>query len=694
MNLKNNLKNAINKVNLNKLAVIFLSFHIIMAGFIVALPKANSIEDSSIAGDVNNNLISQDGAGDKVFFDESSDANDGPLADRDASVIGPKLDFSTEEEPKYTEEVPDIPDQSITEDDTFNTINLGKSSDANNEPPADSNDVPPSPVTPVVIDVLNQSITKDTSINTINLDDYESEIDHTIDDLKLDYSDNMKNENMDQPIPQPLDGSRDEIWINVTKEIYPIVIHPCEPATIAINVTAEGDSPIITTPVAVMLVIDVSGSMNWEYENETGVMHPALDYIKTAANTFIDQMDLANDTIGVASFARYGSLVQPLTHNGNDAKDAVNGLTANGATNTGEGIRIAQQELLENCPPDATPLILLFTDGLPTARRPQGISCNNNCPTENNSCTDYAREQAYIAKEDNTTIFSIGFTGSILFGCDYESVVFAEWLLKDIASSEDYYYAAPNATDLEEIYLNISQTIYDIAISDLIVSDYLPSHFIIVNDGGGEHSILPDGTHKMVFTRPFLALNDSWNIDFEITTLELGDSLLTNLAISNLTYTEIDTIRTEFLPYPRYITVTSPLDIEKNGPTWINPEEQFNYSIEITNIGHMILDNVTISDSLSDKVTFNSIDSTYSEFSDEHWDYINHILNISKIPLDVGTTLSFNISVTALFGSSGDIINTAYGGYRTSNGCTIIDICNSSITTHINYPPVVGDIPY
>jgi uncharacterized repeat protein (TIGR01451 family) len=39
MDMKNNLINPINKINLNKLAVIFLSFHIIMAGFIVALPK-------------------------------------------------------------------------------------------------------------------------------------------------------------------------------------------------------------------------------------------------------------------------------------------------------------------------------------------------------------------------------------------------------------------------------------------------------------------------------------------------------------------------------------------------------------------------------------------------------------------------------------------------------------------------------
>jgi len=39
MNLKNNLINAINKVNLNKLAIIFVPFLFIMVGFIVILPK-------------------------------------------------------------------------------------------------------------------------------------------------------------------------------------------------------------------------------------------------------------------------------------------------------------------------------------------------------------------------------------------------------------------------------------------------------------------------------------------------------------------------------------------------------------------------------------------------------------------------------------------------------------------------------
>ena len=39
MNLKNNLINAINKVNLNKLAIIFVPFLFIMVGFIVILPN-------------------------------------------------------------------------------------------------------------------------------------------------------------------------------------------------------------------------------------------------------------------------------------------------------------------------------------------------------------------------------------------------------------------------------------------------------------------------------------------------------------------------------------------------------------------------------------------------------------------------------------------------------------------------------
>jgi uncharacterized repeat protein (TIGR01451 family) len=402
-------------------------------------------------------------------------------------------------------------------------------------------------------------------------------------------------------------------------------------------------------------------------------------------------MDLTNDTIGISSFGRTATLNQELTHNANAAKNAINNLTASGYTNTGEGIRVAQQEIITNGSSDAFPIILLFTDGLPSAHSPNGYSCQT-CPTENNTCTNYARQQANNSKDDNTTIFSIGFTGAILnYGCTNASITFAEWLLKDIASIDEYYYRAPNATDLEKIYQNISHKIYNATIFDLIITDFLPSHFLITNDGGGNYSVLPNGTHKIEFTRSFLALNDSWDVNFRITTHVVGDLLLTNFAHSNLNYTQENNSYTEYLPYPIYINVTSPLEIEKNAPIEINQNGQFNYSINITNIGHMALSNVSITDPLSNKVIFNSIDSNYSGFGEDNWEYNEHIVNITNILLDIGDKIGFDISVTAKEGALGSINNTASGGYTTSTGCTVKDICNSSVSTYINNPPVAVD---
>ncbi|MFH1101369.1 MAG: PKD domain-containing protein [Methanobacteriota archaeon] len=146
-------------------------------------------------------------------------------------------------------------------------------------------------------------------------------------------------------------------------------------------------------------------------------------------------------------------------------------------------------------------------------------------------------------------------------------------------------------------------------------------------------------------------------------------------------------------PYPRYITVTTPLVIEKNAPPLINSGDLCNYSINITNIGHMTLDNVTITDPFSDKILFNSIESNYSGFNEDNWEYNNHTLTIAHIVLDIGDKIGFIIFVTVVEGASGDIINTAFGGYSTVIGGIIEDVCNSSIITHINAPPIVGDIP-
>ena len=87
--------------------------------------------------------------------------------------------------------------------------------------------------------------------------------------------------------------------------------------------------------VDVMLVIDRSGSMD-------GI--PLADE-KTAAKGFVDAMNLADDQVGLVSFAFGVSLDQQLTHDGDLVKSAVDALYASGPTYLHLGIQAAQAEL-------------------------------------------------------------------------------------------------------------------------------------------------------------------------------------------------------------------------------------------------------------------------------------------------------------------------------------------------------------
>jgi len=381
-----------------------------------------------------------------------------------------------------------------------------------------------------------------------------------------------------------LESEHQGIWVNVTKTINPKNIHPCEPATIFINISAQGNPLPIHIPVAVMLVIDTSGSMSWQYKNETGINHPALYYIKIAAINFINQMDLVNDTAGIVSFADHATLKKQLTHNKNDLINAINSLTANGATNTGEGIRIAQQELDSHTPNNAYPVMILMTDGLPTTHH-QGNSWQycENCPISNNTCTNYARSEANLSKAANTSIFSIAFTEGIYGYCQQNDTVdFANWLLLDISSGTDYFYTTADINTLEQIYQNISSKIGQIVINNLQVTDYLPNNIEVLSTGGGTYSVLPNGTKKMIFTKNFLSLNDTWHISFNISTNIIGNNILVNYPNSNLSYVitnaTTNTTYREYLPYPNYINITNPLIMQKKASNQVYPGRQINYT--------------------------------------------------------------------------------------------------------------------
>ncbi|MFZ5966253.1 MAG: DUF5057 domain-containing protein [Bacillota bacterium] len=139
----------------------------------------------------------------------------------------------------------------------------------------------------------------------------------------------------------------------------------------AVNLPSE---IIGQTPKEIVLVIDTSGSMDWDINgNETSNNNnKRITYMKTAAKNFVDRFEnQANVKIGIVSYdyeATLESELKSTTSYSNSLKSTIDSLSANGGTNTGDGLRMAYW-LLKNSPNlDAQKYIVSLTDGDPTFR--------------------------------------------------------------------------------------------------------------------------------------------------------------------------------------------------------------------------------------------------------------------------------------------------------------------------------------
>jgi len=173
-------------------------------------------------------------------------------------------------------------------------------------------------------------------------------------------------------------------------------------------------------PVDALLAIDRSGSMDGQ---------PLVDE-KVAAKGFVDRMNLAQDQVGLVSFADSAILTQQLTHDGAAAKRAINDLSAGGYTHMTSGINAAQAELTSSRHNSAAlPVMLFMSDG-----RPEGTG----------DTASAALAAAQTAKNAGTRIFTVGL-GTVDAG-----------LMRQLASSASDYYYAPTSADLAAIYQTIA----------------------------------------------------------------------------------------------------------------------------------------------------------------------------------------------------------------------------------------------
>jgi hypothetical protein len=218
-------------------------------------------------------------------------------------------------------------------------------------------------------------------------------------------------------------------------------------------------------PVDVMLVMDVSGSMGEDY-NTT---HTKLDMAKAAAESFIGQLNMSRDRVGLASFSTGATIDCLLTNETAVINSEIDGLNSNGYTNIGGGISKANEEFVNDGRPEAVWVMILLSDGVANYYYDEegGLvhDTTANSTHSGQYAAQYAVEQADCAKilmDKGVRIYTIGLGSAYL----------DEDLLKQLAFDESKYFNAPTAADLAEIYELISKDIllqvrYDIVIIQL-----------------------------------------------------------------------------------------------------------------------------------------------------------------------------------------------------------------------------------
>ncbi|HEX6622132.1 MAG TPA: VWA domain-containing protein, partial [Pyrinomonadaceae bacterium] len=169
----------------------------------------------------------------------------------------------------------------------------------------------------------------------------------------------------------------------------------------------------------VVLVIDRSGSMEGK----------RIADAKIAAKSFIDNLQLAVDQVGVVTFAGSGRLDQPLTRDGARAKAAVDAIpTEFTGTNIGAGITVARNELIgARHNPNSAPIMIVLSDG------------------ENNAGDPFA--PAAAAQAAGIRVVSIGIAEAVPAD------------MRRLASTPTDFYFAPSSEDLEWIYAVIAGSV-------------------------------------------------------------------------------------------------------------------------------------------------------------------------------------------------------------------------------------------
>jgi hypothetical protein len=154
-------------------------------------------------------------------------------------------------------------------------------------------------------------------------------------------------------------------YLSVETSVNPITIGVNDTVDLTIKLKGDGWA-LQPNPIDVNLVLDRSGSMAWNINGGTytSSSNPSrLSIAKSAATTFIGNMTVGLDRVGLYSYS------SSVTHNAalqtpyTPVTTAINGLSATGATATRDATKQAIEDMIAHPNAGAVQAVIVMTDG-------------------------------------------------------------------------------------------------------------------------------------------------------------------------------------------------------------------------------------------------------------------------------------------------------------------------------------------
>ena len=249
--------------------------------------------------------------------------------------------------------------------------------------------------------------------------------------------------------------------------------------TFEVTLTITGIPPI--KPVDVILVLDRSDSMN-----KSAGRYSRLYYAKQAAINFAGLVlsgpnAIPGSRVAVVSFngpertdvaGAQSNATQTWDYSTNvtSITDAINALSASAGTNTQAGF-IQAGMTLDGANVDSNKVVIMFTDGIPTASNGT-LPSGPNEPTVHNAHT-IAAYTAGQALHNSARVFTIGLLQNMPTAVHTLAV---DTLTK---AQNAGFYEAPSAQDLQTIFASISQQLNYSALN-AVVTDVVGNNFNLI----------------------------------------------------------------------------------------------------------------------------------------------------------------------------------------------------------------------